>query len=101
LINCIPELKDIELELNEMELIIGYCCDAMDMFTPLPLGVLLCKQCYLVAKKSWTMKLPVKHYPATKQWMKLMNGKSIRLVLLSCLKRMLAGDCFKKALKLT
>ena len=33
-------------------------------------------------QNSWTMKLLVKHYPAVNQWMKQMNGKSSRLVLL-------------------
>jgi hypothetical protein len=31
------------------------------------------------------------NYPAINQWMKLMNGKSIRLVLLPCVKYLLAG----------
>ena len=48
------------------------------------LEVLLCKQWCLMTKKSSTMKLVVKYYPKINQWMKLMNGKSIRLVLLSC-----------------
>ena len=43
------------------------------------LGVLLCRQWCLMTKKSWTMKLLVKHYPAVNQWMKLMNGKLILL----------------------
>jgi len=53
------------------------------------LGVLLCRQWCLVAKKSWTLKLLVKHYAAINQWMKLLNGKSIRLV--DCLVWMSAG----------
>ena len=55
----------------------------------------------LMTKKSWTMKLLVKHYPAVNQWMKLMNGKSIMLVLLPCvnefiyLNRYMRRICFK------
>ena len=46
-----------------------------------------------------TMKLVFNQYPANNQWLKLVNGKSARCVLLPCVKYLLAGDCFKEPLK--
>ena len=59
------------------------------------LGVLLCRQWCLMAKKRWTTKFLVKHYLAVNQWMKLMNGESIRLVLLSCMNECWLGTASK------
>ena len=56
---------------------------------------MLCRQWCLMTKTSWTMKLLVKHYPATNQWIKLMNGKSIRLVLLACVNECWLGTVSK------
>jgi len=36
------------------------------------------------------MKLLVKHYPVINQWMEVMNVKSVRCVLLPCVKYLLA-----------
>ena len=46
-------------------------------------------------QESWTMKLLVKHYPAINHWMKLMNGKSIRLILLPCVNECWLGTASK------
>ena len=59
------------------------------------LGVLLCRQVFNDQEKlrneSGGQTLPSSY----NQWMKLMNGKSIRLVLLPCV-----NECFKEPLKL-
>ena len=49
----------------------------------------------LITKKGWTMKLLVKHYPAVNQWMTLMNGKSVRVVLLPCVNECWLGTASK------
>ena len=80
-----------ELDLNEV-------IWASDIFVMLrmifyrQLGVLLCRQWCLITKKSWTMNLLVK---AINQWMKLVNGKSIRRVLMPCLKDCWLGTASK------
>ena len=92
------ELKGFELDWNWNWI---YRNLASDMFVMLQsmlyrqLWVLLCRQWCLMTKKSWTMKLLVKHYPAINKCMKLINGKSIRLILLTYVNECWLGTAWK------
>ena len=88
------ELEDSELELNEKELSIWYLCDAVKDILQI-VGSITVQAMVFMTKESWTMKLLVKHYKVTNQWMKLMNGKSIRLVLLPCVNECWQGTASK------
>ena len=67
------------------------------LFTPK--GSIAAQGMVLSGKTNCTMKLLGKIYPANNQWMKLMTGKSIILVL-PCVKCVLAGGCFKEPMLL-
>ena len=74
--------------MNEKELSIWYFCDAVKVILQTVESIAV--QAMLFNDQEKTL-----NYPAINQWMKLMNGKSIRLVLLPCVNECWLGTASK------